>query len=45
VYMKRFGLCFDRLMMADSIHYITAYETWLQASLASYTLERSGTFS
>lgn len=40
VYMKRFGMCFNRLIMANSRQHITAYETWLKPSHASYTLDR-----
>jgi hypothetical protein len=40
VYMKRLGMLFNRLLMANSRHYIDLYETWLKPSHASYTLNR-----
>jgi len=43
VYMKRFVYGLTSNFMTNSRHYITTYaNTWSQ-SLASYTLDRSGT--
>ena len=38
--MKRFVYGLTSSTMANSRHYIHLYETWLQASHASYTLDR-----
>ena len=38
--MKRFGMYFDRLLMANSRQYITTYEIQSKPSHASYTQNR-----